>query len=117
MVVLLLFLPLNSVPLDFAATKRFQLRRRSKMMVSRSRSVSRFVLITLTLVALCFIANAAGMAQTLPVTTEIPKTPLMDNGDLQIFPLSGYVIVVLSNLDSPAASRISDFIVNRLPAS
>ncbi|HMD06936.1 MAG TPA: hypothetical protein VKH63_05330 [Candidatus Acidoferrum sp.] len=39
------------------------------------------------------------------------------NGDLQIFPLSGYVIVVLSNLDSPAASRISDFIVNRLPAS
>jgi len=49
-------------------------------MVSRSRSVSRFVLITLTLVALCFIANAAGMAQTLPVTTEIPKTPLMDNG-------------------------------------
>jgi CubicO group peptidase (beta-lactamase class C family) len=39
------------------------------------------------------------------------------NGDLQIFPQSGYVIVVLSNLDPPAASRISDFIVNRLPAS
>ena len=39
------------------------------------------------------------------------------NGDLEIFPQSGYVIVVLSNLDPPAASRISDFIVNRLPAS
>jgi D-alanyl-D-alanine carboxypeptidase len=39
------------------------------------------------------------------------------NGELQIFPQSGYVIVVLSNLDPPAASRISDFIVNRLPAS
>jgi D-alanyl-D-alanine carboxypeptidase len=39
------------------------------------------------------------------------------NGDLQIFPQAGYVIVVLSNLDPPAASRISDFIVNRLPAN
>jgi D-alanyl-D-alanine carboxypeptidase len=39
------------------------------------------------------------------------------NGDLQIFPQSGYVIVVLSNLDPPAASRISDFIINRLPAN
>ena len=39
------------------------------------------------------------------------------NGDLQIFPQSGYVVVVLSNLDPPAASRISDFIVNRLPTN
>jgi len=39
------------------------------------------------------------------------------NGDLQIFPQSGYVIIVLSNLDPPAASRVSDFIVNRLPAN
>jgi CubicO group peptidase (beta-lactamase class C family) len=39
------------------------------------------------------------------------------NGDLEIFPQRGYVIVVLSNLDPPAASRISDFIVNRLPAT
>jgi D-alanyl-D-alanine carboxypeptidase len=39
------------------------------------------------------------------------------NGDLQIFPQSGYVIVVLSNLDPPAASGVSDFLVNRLPAS
>lgn len=39
------------------------------------------------------------------------------NGDLEIFPQSGYVIAVLSNLDPPAANRISDFIVNRLPAS
>jgi len=39
------------------------------------------------------------------------------NGELQIFPQTGYMIVVLSNLDPPAASRVSDFIVNRLPAS
>jgi D-alanyl-D-alanine carboxypeptidase len=39
------------------------------------------------------------------------------NGDLEIYPQSGYVIVVLSNLDPPAASRVSEFIVNRLPLS
>jgi D-alanyl-D-alanine carboxypeptidase len=39
------------------------------------------------------------------------------NGELQIFPQTGYVIIVLSNLDPPAASHVSDFIVNRLPAS
>ncbi len=39
------------------------------------------------------------------------------NGDLQIFPQSGYAVVVLSNLDPPAASRISDFIVNHLPTN
>jgi len=39
------------------------------------------------------------------------------NGELQIFPQTGYVIVVLSNLDPPAASRISDFIANRLPTN
>jgi D-alanyl-D-alanine carboxypeptidase len=37
------------------------------------------------------------------------------NGDLEIYPQNGYVIVVLSNLDPPAASRISDFVCNRLP--
>jgi CubicO group peptidase (beta-lactamase class C family) len=37
------------------------------------------------------------------------------NGDLEIYPQSGYVIVVLSNLDPPAAGRISDFVCNRLP--
>lgn len=37
------------------------------------------------------------------------------NGDLEIDPQSGYVIVVLSNLDPPAATRISDSIANRLP--
>jgi CubicO group peptidase (beta-lactamase class C family) len=37
------------------------------------------------------------------------------NGDLEIYPQSGYVIAVLSNLDPPAASRISDFVCNRLP--
>jgi hypothetical protein len=34
---------------------------------------------------------------------------------LQIYPQSGYVITVLSNLDPPAASRVSEFIANRLP--
>jgi D-alanyl-D-alanine carboxypeptidase len=37
------------------------------------------------------------------------------NGDLEIYPQSGYVIAVLSNLDPPAAGRISDFVCNRLP--
>jgi D-alanyl-D-alanine carboxypeptidase len=37
------------------------------------------------------------------------------NGDLKIFPQSGYVIAVLANMDPPAASRISDFIGSRLP--
>lgn len=37
------------------------------------------------------------------------------NGDLKICPGSGYVVAVLANMDPPAASRISDFITNRLP--
>ena len=37
------------------------------------------------------------------------------NGDLEIYPQSGYVIAVLSNLDPPAAGRISEFIGERLP--
>jgi CubicO group peptidase (beta-lactamase class C family) len=37
------------------------------------------------------------------------------NGELQIYPQSGYVIAVLSNLDPPAASRVCEFIANRLP--
>jgi CubicO group peptidase (beta-lactamase class C family) len=37
------------------------------------------------------------------------------NGNLGIYPDSGYVIVVLANLDPPAAQRISEFIANRLP--
>jgi D-alanyl-D-alanine carboxypeptidase len=37
------------------------------------------------------------------------------NGDLRIFPESGYVIVALSNLDPPAASKLVDFIAARLP--
>jgi D-alanyl-D-alanine carboxypeptidase len=37
------------------------------------------------------------------------------NGDLEIDPRSGYVVAVLSNLDPPAAQRVSEFIVNRLP--
>jgi hypothetical protein len=37
------------------------------------------------------------------------------NGELKIYPQTGYVVAVLSNLDPPAASRVSDFIGNRLP--
>jgi CubicO group peptidase (beta-lactamase class C family) len=37
------------------------------------------------------------------------------NGMLQICPSTGYVVAVLSNLDPPAATRVADFIVNRLP--
>ncbi len=37
------------------------------------------------------------------------------NGDLRIFPGSGYVVAVLSNLDPPAADRISSYASNRLP--
>lgn len=37
------------------------------------------------------------------------------NGDLRIYPQSGYVVAVLSNLDPPAAQRISAFLDLRLP--
>ena len=37
------------------------------------------------------------------------------NGELKICPAAGYVVAVLSNLDPPAATRVADFITNRLP--
>ena len=37
------------------------------------------------------------------------------NGDLKICPGTGYVVAVLANFDPPAAQRISDFVLNRLP--
>jgi D-alanyl-D-alanine carboxypeptidase len=37
------------------------------------------------------------------------------NGDLRVYPESGYVIVALSNYDPPAAQRMGDFIAARLP--
>src|SRR5687767_9001065 len=37
------------------------------------------------------------------------------NGELKICPGPGYVVAVLSNMDPPAASRVADFITNRLP--
>jgi CubicO group peptidase (beta-lactamase class C family) len=37
------------------------------------------------------------------------------NGDLRIYPKSGYVVAVLSNLDPPAATQVSSFIDFRLP--
>ena len=37
------------------------------------------------------------------------------NGILQICPETGYVIAALANMDPPAASRVGDFITNRLP--
>jgi D-alanyl-D-alanine carboxypeptidase len=37
------------------------------------------------------------------------------NGELKICPGPGYVIAVLANMDPPGASRVADFITNRLP--
>ena len=39
------------------------------------------------------------------------------NGDLVIYPDSGYTVAVLANMDPPAAQRISSFVANRLPVS
>lgn len=39
------------------------------------------------------------------------------NGDLRIFPELGVVVIALSNLDPPAASRLADFYTARMPAS
>jgi CubicO group peptidase (beta-lactamase class C family) len=36
------------------------------------------------------------------------------NGDLRIYPKSGYVVAVLSNLDPPAATQVSEFVDLRL---
>ena len=38
------------------------------------------------------------------------------NGDLRIYPNSGYVVAVLANLDPPAAQRISSYLHPRLPS-
>jgi D-alanyl-D-alanine carboxypeptidase len=37
------------------------------------------------------------------------------NGDLKIYPKSGYVVAVLANMDPPAAERISEYLDPRLP--
>jgi CubicO group peptidase (beta-lactamase class C family) len=37
------------------------------------------------------------------------------NGDLRIYPKSGYIVAVLANLDPPAAQRISEYLDSRLP--
>jgi hypothetical protein len=37
------------------------------------------------------------------------------NGELRIFPESGYVIVALANMDPPAAGQIVDYIAQLLP--
>jgi hypothetical protein len=38
------------------------------------------------------------------------------NGDLRIYPKSGYLMVVLVNMDPPAAQRIAYWLGARLPA-
>jgi D-alanyl-D-alanine carboxypeptidase len=38
------------------------------------------------------------------------------NGDLKIYPKSGYVVAVLANMDPPAAQRISEYLDLRLPS-
>ena len=37
-------------------------------------------------------------------------------GELAFEPNGGYVVVVLSNLDPPAATQVLNFIVSRLPS-
>ena len=37
------------------------------------------------------------------------------NGELRIYPRLGYVIVALSNVDPPGATRMADFIEARMP--
>jgi hypothetical protein len=37
------------------------------------------------------------------------------NAELEVCPDSGYTVVVLANMNPPAAQKISDFITNRLP--
>ena len=37
------------------------------------------------------------------------------NGDLRIYPKSGYIVVVLANMDPPTAQRIADWLDARLP--
>lgn len=37
------------------------------------------------------------------------------NGDIRIFPELGYVIVALGNVDPPAASRLVEYFISRLP--
>ncbi len=39
------------------------------------------------------------------------------NGELRIFPDDGYMVIVLANLDPPAATSVADFISDRLPSS
>jgi hypothetical protein len=39
------------------------------------------------------------------------------NGNLEFEPDSGYIIVVLSNFDPPAAQKIVDFIFDNLPTN
>jgi D-alanyl-D-alanine carboxypeptidase len=38
------------------------------------------------------------------------------NSALRIYPISGYIIVVLGNFDPPSAQRVAEFIGARLPA-
>jgi CubicO group peptidase (beta-lactamase class C family) len=38
------------------------------------------------------------------------------NGDLRIYPQSGYIMVVLANVDPPAADRIAEWLDARLPS-
>jgi hypothetical protein len=37
------------------------------------------------------------------------------NGDLRIYPKSGFVVAVLANLDPPAAQNVSEYVDFQLP--
>ena len=39
------------------------------------------------------------------------------NGDLKIYPELGVVVIALGNVDPPAAERLSDYYVRRMPVA
>ena len=39
------------------------------------------------------------------------------NGDLRIYPASGYIVVALANVDPFIASKVADFVDARLPVA
>lgn len=59
-----------------------------------------------------FFASGEGALRTYGHSGGAPGM----NGDLKIYPALGAVVIALSNLDPPAAERLSDYYVRRMPA-
>jgi D-alanyl-D-alanine carboxypeptidase len=58
-----------------------------------------------------FVETASGGVRTFGHSGGAPG----QSGDLIVLPESGYVVAVLSNIDPPAAPRVSNYIAARLP--